>query len=223
MLHEDKYRYNTSDWGGSGGTPDQLRNGLQNAACVWASVCDGDKDCLARCPVAMGIAGMESNFNAATTTGDGGFGLWQVGGPSATAASAGFDGKDCVGAVPLDKQGDPAECSAYNPLTLGKWVRTNTANGNTWNPPGRCWSTCSSTCNPNAKSGWTNGWSQISGTPRPDGVYPDSAWGSGPSSNGGAQSYAMSQTVRDACLAAIESVYPDLKTVEWESPDKCMM
>jgi hypothetical protein len=215
MLQEDQYTYQKEDWGGSGATAEMMRKGMQNAACVWVGVCQGDDDCLSRCPVAMGIAGMESNFSAATLAGDGGYGLWQVGGPSAPATGAGFSPCDGSG-----EPGDPSVCSAYNPITLGKWVRDNTSNGANWDPPGRCWTTCIGRhCNCAGKSAWDYGWTVVSGTPRPDGIYPDEAWKF--SGNGGAKSYSMSETVHNACQAAIQAVHPGKPALPWKSPDSC--
>ena len=135
LPHEDAYTYDPRDWGGGGKSPEQLKAGLRSAACVWASVCRDDKcivngnvhsatnagecehvggawmsktECLSRCPVAMGIAGMESIFNAATAADDRyGFGLWQIGGPGATAEQAGFSGKDGCTHTDSTTPGDP--------------------------------------------------------------------------------------------------------------------
>merc|ERR1712232_609911 len=104
--------------------------------------CQGNEACLSRCPVAMGIAGMESLFNPSATAADGGYGLWQVGGPSAPSTGVGI-----------------SEAEAKNPLILGKWVRQVTNQGEYFSPKNRCWSTCEGTlCNPHAQSGWENGW-----------------------------------------------------------------
>lgn len=93
LLNEELFTYKTADWGDvqsptsyqpfSGQAKQQ---GMQSAACVWVGVCRtktgaANEECLSRCPVAMGIAGMESNFNPFTFAADGGYGLWQVGGP----------------------------------------------------------------------------------------------------------------------------------------------
>ena len=79
-MSESAYEYSDTDWGflQSHGTGLALEIGMRSAACVWAAVCDHDIACLSRMPVAMGIAGMESNFNPNTHAHDGGYGLWQV-------------------------------------------------------------------------------------------------------------------------------------------------
>lgn len=204
LLDEKQYKYNEYDWGGLGKSDGELKTGMKNAACVWAGVCKGDVKCLARCPVAMGIGGMESNFNPATFAQDGGYGLWQIGGPNAPVTAEGF--KPCDSG---DDPGNPVKCSAYNPITLGKWVRSKTNNGSNWNPPGRCWTTCTGkACNPNGDSSWETGWTTKWANKQFD----------------GAKAYATSRAVDETCKEVIESVYPNLKgQITWESPDKCML
>merc|ERR1712228_953334 len=90
LIDESQWLFDANMWGRSGATDAQLKIGMQNAACVWAAVCRGNEACLSRCPVAMGIAGMESLFNPSATAADGGYGLWQVGGPSAPSIGVGL-------------------------------------------------------------------------------------------------------------------------------------
>jgi hypothetical protein len=133
--------------------------------------------------------------------------LWyvysQVGGPSAPATLAGFS--PCIAMTPTA----PATCSAYNPITLGKWVREQTLHGQNFNPPGRCWTTCTGRqCNPGGQSAWDYGWT--------------AAWAGG-GGQGGARAYATSSLVQDTCAAVIASVYPDLaEQVQWDTPHSCM-
>lgn len=142
LIDESQWHYDQNMWGKSGASDDQLKTGMQNAACVWAAVCKGNEACLSRCPVAMGIAGMESLFNPSVVAGDGGYGLWQVGGPSAPSTAVGL-----------------SEEEAKNPLILGKWVRQVTNQGEYFSPKNRCWSTCEGKlCNPQAASSWESGW-----------------------------------------------------------------
>lgn len=225
LLNEDKYEYKTEDWGDRPGTGSRSSSttgaaserGMQSTACVWAAVCqnagnDADVDeCLSRCPVALGIGGMESNFNPSTFAKDGGFGLWQVGGPSAEAWKI-SDFADCTkGLHPnlCNKAGDDQSCtcSAYNPIHLAEWVRQATSEGEKFSPEGRCWTTCTGRqCNPVGESSWTSGWV--------------ASWASSDNS-GGAKAYSMSSAVQNMCKQVIEELYPN-KEIKWDSPDVCM-
>ena len=123
---------------------------MRSTACVWAGVCAGDKACLERCPVAVAIAGKESNFDPWSRSYDMGMGLWNVGvtayPPSSKVASW----------APCDKiqyndntkrAANGNSCPAMNPFIEGEWIKGVTDGGNTFAPKGNCWSVCTSKCN----------------------------------------------------------------------------
>ncbi len=213
----------TTDWGGdvqkeSWGSPPAWSGaasitGLQSSACTWAKVCKDDGSdpdtCYSRCPVAMGIALAESNWNPMTCGGVGtDRGLWQINAsawPDAVPPETG-----CL-SIDLNNTGpqisDIATCAPFNPLLLGAWVVSDgvTQNGMTFNPPGKCWASCGGSACAAGAAGWASGWvpSFLNATP-----------------GSGGQGVATSAVTQAICLEAVQQV-AGYAVPSWLSPDNC--
>merc|ERR1712066_932086 len=140
-----------------------------------------------RCPVAMAIGANEGGWFPGAYAWDGnGRGLWQV-----NYATAQLPG-DCAyhpkeGEIPepsfTGEDGQVHNCDLYDPIKEATLVIKYTSNGKDFNPPGKCWSTCSKKC--------------ANGAPGYDGI-------------GGPK---LAEEAQDSCTAAIHSITKNSATV----------
>merc|ERR1719343_1802960 len=205
------YSFVKSEWGRttqtSGTKPARAPYGLagdinhpgdaeMNTACAWISACKGNDECMKRCPVAMAIGAKEGGWFPGAYAWDGnGRGLWQV-----NYATAQLPG-DCAyhpkeGEIPepsfTGEDGQVHNCDLYDPIKEATLVIKYTSNGKDFNPPGKCWSTCSKKC--------------ADGAPGYDGI-------------GGPK---LAEEAQDSCTAAIHSITGKSVTNEYyDQIDQC--
>ena len=119
-----------------------MQVGAHTTACSWIGACNGNKECIGQCPVALGIAYNESKLNPLGQGSDSiGRGLYQIGGPAAYPSTRGFKGPMCVKG-PNKLNSTVADCDAFNPMKNTKFAVEMSYGGKNWLPTGAGWWSC---------------------------------------------------------------------------------
>jgi hypothetical protein len=166
------YTFRTDEWGTPyevPGAPGSSQRGLagrgdgnaqQSAACAWVAACNGDRDCYARCPVAMAIGHGESGWYPGSYAWDGrGRGLWQVNYANTEeewpGCSYNYNTDTSLGTDNPPTPTSPVVCPSLNPIENAKKTVQFTSGGRYFNPAYRCWSTCNADCAPPDSPGYS--------------------------------------------------------------------